>query len=96
MKRPSFASTSADELATVIDGSYFEGGKPAPGLAYSQAKYIGTLWMASLAREYPSTQAYHREPREYLRLPGTPSDHQAAAKYRGQIRHAAWGSRTAS
>jgi hypothetical protein len=23
MKRPSFVSTSADELATVIDGSYF-------------------------------------------------------------------------
>jgi NAD(P)-dependent dehydrogenase (short-subunit alcohol dehydrogenase family) len=27
MKRPSFVSTSADELATVIDGSYFAGGK---------------------------------------------------------------------
>ena len=27
MKRPSFVSTSADELATVIDGSYFAGKK---------------------------------------------------------------------
>ena len=30
MKRPSFVSTSADELATVIDGSYFAGKKSDP------------------------------------------------------------------
>ena len=52
MKRPSFVSTSADELATVIDGSYFAGRKPDVNLAFGQAKYIGALWMASLARQH--------------------------------------------
>jgi NAD(P)-dependent dehydrogenase (short-subunit alcohol dehydrogenase family) len=53
MKRPSFVSTSADELATVIDGSYFAGRKADFNLAFGQAKYIGALWMAYLARQYP-------------------------------------------
>jgi NAD(P)-dependent dehydrogenase (short-subunit alcohol dehydrogenase family) len=56
MKRPSFVSTSADELATVIDGSYFAdfaAGKADFNLAFGQAKYIGALWMAYLARQYP-------------------------------------------
>ena len=53
MERPSFVSTSADELATVIDGSYFAEGKADFNLAFGQAKYIGALWMAYLARQYP-------------------------------------------
>ena len=53
MQRPSFVSTSADELATVIDGSYFAGRKADFNLAFGQAKYIGALWMAYLARQYP-------------------------------------------
>ncbi len=53
MQRPSFASTSTDELATVIDGSYFAGRKPDFNLAFGQAKYIGALWMAYLARQHP-------------------------------------------
>ena len=53
MKRPSFASTSADELATVIDGSYFADRKTDRNLAYGQVKYIGALWMAYLARQHP-------------------------------------------
>lgn len=53
MKGPSFASTSADELATAIDGSYFAGSKPDFNLAFGQAKYIGALWMAYLARQHP-------------------------------------------
>ena len=53
MKRPSFVSTSADELATVIDGSYFVSRKADFNLAFGQAKYIGALWMAYLARQYP-------------------------------------------
>ncbi len=52
-KRPSFVSNSADELATVIDGSYFADHKTDVNLAYGQAKYIGALWMAYLARQYP-------------------------------------------
>src|SRR6202142_1080625 len=53
MKRPSFVSTSADELATVIDGSYFADRKPDRNLAFGQVKYIAALWMAPLARRYP-------------------------------------------
>src|SRR5271169_7157230 len=53
MKGPSFVSTSADELATVIDGSYFAGKKADFNLAFAQAKYIGALWMAYLARQHP-------------------------------------------
>ena len=52
-KRPSFVSTSADELATVIDGSYFADRKFDGNLAFGQVKYIGALWMARLARQYP-------------------------------------------
>jgi NAD(P)-dependent dehydrogenase (short-subunit alcohol dehydrogenase family) len=53
MKRPFFASTSADELATVIDGTYFADKKDDRTLAYGQVKYIGALWMAHLARKHP-------------------------------------------
>src|SRR5271166_1621246 len=52
-KRPSFDSNSADELATVIDGSYFADRKTDVNLAYGQAKLIGILWMAYLARQHP-------------------------------------------
>jgi NAD(P)-dependent dehydrogenase (short-subunit alcohol dehydrogenase family) len=54
MKRPSFVSTSTDELATVIDGSYFADRKADRNLAYGQVKYIGALWMAYLARQHPN------------------------------------------
>ena len=53
MKGPTFVSHSADELATVIDGSYFASRKADFNLAFGQAKYIGALWMAYLARQYP-------------------------------------------
>jgi NAD(P)-dependent dehydrogenase (short-subunit alcohol dehydrogenase family) len=53
MKGPSFVSTSADELASVISGSYFANTKPDFNLAFGQAKYIGALWMGYLARKYP-------------------------------------------
>ncbi len=53
MKRPTFVSNSADELATVIDGSFFDDKKADPSLAFGQAKYIGALWMGYLARKYP-------------------------------------------
>src|ERR1700733_4544922 len=52
-KRPSFDSNSADELAMVIDGSYFADRKTDVNLAYGQAKLIGILWMAYLARQHP-------------------------------------------
>lgn len=53
MKGPSFDTTSADELATVIDGSYFAGSKPDFNLSFGQAKYIGALWMGHSARQHP-------------------------------------------
>jgi NAD(P)-dependent dehydrogenase (short-subunit alcohol dehydrogenase family) len=53
MKGPSFVSTSADELASVIDGSYWVSHKPDFNLAFGQAKYIGALWMGYLARAHP-------------------------------------------
>src|SRR6201987_6185650 len=52
-KRPTFVSTSADELTTVIDGSYFADRKYDRNLAFGQVKYIGALWMAHLARRIP-------------------------------------------
>jgi len=54
MKPPSFVSTSADELASVIDGSYWASHKPDFNVAFGQAKYIGALWMGYLARTYPN------------------------------------------
>jgi NAD(P)-dependent dehydrogenase (short-subunit alcohol dehydrogenase family) len=53
MKRPAFGSTSTDELASVIDGSYFAGRKFDRNLAFGQVKYIGALWMSYLARQHP-------------------------------------------
>ena len=70
MKRPSFVSTSADELATVIDGSYFAGRKTDPNLAFGQVKYIGALWMAYLAR-------HHRDRRFITVSPGNTTGTQA-------------------
>jgi hypothetical protein len=53
MRPPSFVSTSADELASVIDGSYWASHKPDFNVAFGQAKYIGALWTAYLARKHP-------------------------------------------
>jgi NAD(P)-dependent dehydrogenase (short-subunit alcohol dehydrogenase family) len=53
MKRPTFVSNSVDELATVIDGSYFGDKKVDPNLAFGQVKYIGALWMGYMAHHHP-------------------------------------------
>jgi hypothetical protein len=53
MKRPTFATRSVDEFASVIDGSFFHGRKVDPMLAYGQVKYLGALWMSALARRHP-------------------------------------------
>ncbi len=53
MTRPSFVSNSADELASVIDSTYFADHKRDFSLAYGQVKYIAALWMAYLARQHP-------------------------------------------
>ena len=51
--RPAFATSSADDLASAIDGSYFDHRKYQGSLDYGQSKYIAALWMAALARKYP-------------------------------------------
>ena len=52
IKRPSFAHTSADELASVIDGSFYAGRKFDAAGAYGQVKYIGALWIGAMARKH--------------------------------------------
>jgi NAD(P)-dependent dehydrogenase (short-subunit alcohol dehydrogenase family) len=52
-KRPTFSTHSVDEFTSVIDGSFFDGRKVDPLLAYGQVKYLGALWMSALARQHP-------------------------------------------
>jgi NAD(P)-dependent dehydrogenase (short-subunit alcohol dehydrogenase family) len=54
IKRPVFADHSVDEFVAVLDGSFFDGRKFDPTLAYAQVKYLGALWMSALARRHPS------------------------------------------
>ena len=70
-KRPSFDSNSADELATVIDGSYFAGGKAG--------RQFG-LWAGQADRHpmdglpgppIPRPPIHLREPRQHHRHPST-------------------------
>ena len=51
IKGPGLQTSSADEFATVINGNYFVGKKFNLTQAYGQAKYVGALWMASIARK---------------------------------------------
>jgi NAD(P)-dependent dehydrogenase (short-subunit alcohol dehydrogenase family) len=52
MKRPELAGRSVDELAAVIDGSFFD--EPLdPMVAFPYVKAMAALWMASAARQYP-------------------------------------------
>ena len=84
MKGPSFVSTSADELATVIDGSYFASRKADFNLAFGQAKYIGALWMAYLARQHPDRRFVTVSPGNTTGTGapnGLPLPMQVAAKY---------------
>jgi len=55
MKRPALKTSSVDEFASIIDGSYF-GGNADPMISYGPAKYVGALWMSSLARKYPAVR----------------------------------------
>ena len=53
IKRPVFAEHSVDEFVAVLNGSFFDGRKFDPTLAYAQVKYLGALWMSALARKHP-------------------------------------------
>ena len=50
--RPEFATSTVDELASVIDGHYFDDRKYKGSLDYGQSKYLAALWMAALARQH--------------------------------------------
>ncbi len=86
-KRPSFASNSADELASVIDGSYFADRKPDVNLAYGQAKLIGILWDGLPGPPAPRPPIHLCESRQHHRHPSTQRPRLAAA-HGGQVRHA--------
>jgi NAD(P)-dependent dehydrogenase (short-subunit alcohol dehydrogenase family) len=50
---PKFKDSSVAEFSSVIDGSFFAHRRYKMTLAYGQAKYLGVLWMAALARSHP-------------------------------------------
>jgi len=52
MKPVSMKTSSEDEFAAVLDGSYF-GNNFDVMQAYGYVKYVATMWMFSMARKYP-------------------------------------------
>lgn len=52
MARPALKSSSVDEFASIVDGSYF-GPKTDPMKSYGTIKYVAALWMSSMARKHP-------------------------------------------
>ena len=52
MKPVSMKTSSVDEFAAVLDGSYF-GNKFDVTQAYGYVKYVATMWMLSMARKHP-------------------------------------------
>jgi len=62
MKRPALTTSSADEFASLCDGTYFRGRKADVTLAYGQVKYLGALWMAATARRYPNLKLITMSP----------------------------------
>ena len=52
MKPVSMKTSSVDEFAAVLDGTYF-GNKFDVTQAYGYVKYVATMWMLSMARKYP-------------------------------------------
>ncbi|KAJ3144405.1 hypothetical protein HDU89_008279 [Geranomyces variabilis] len=73
IKAPIWSSGSVDEFTSALDGSFCTNNtKPDPMLHYGQVKYVGTLWMAHLARSHPSIK--------FLTIsPGSTKGTQAAA-----------------
>ena len=61
MKRPALKTNSSEEMASILDGSYF-GEKFDAMQAYGHVKYVATLWMSSLARKYPGIKFVSMSP----------------------------------
>jgi NAD(P)-dependent dehydrogenase (short-subunit alcohol dehydrogenase family) len=53
IKSPVFESYSVEEFASVVNGKIFSGKKPDAMLAFGQVKYLGAMWMSSVARKHP-------------------------------------------
>ncbi len=52
MKRPKLVSSSVEDFVSIIDGSHY-GNKFDANQAYGATKYVGVMWLASLAKKYP-------------------------------------------
>ncbi len=61
LKQPDMKTSSADEFATVMDGTFF-GEKFDPMAAYGYTKYAATMWMASEARKNPNIRFISMSP----------------------------------
>ena len=70
MKPVAMKTSSVDEFAAVLDGSYF-GNKFDVTQAYGYVKYAATMWMLSMARKYPDLKFIVSESREHKGNSGT-------------------------
>jgi NAD(P)-dependent dehydrogenase (short-subunit alcohol dehydrogenase family) len=61
LKAPNLKTSSVDEFASILDGSYF-GNKFDLMLAYGHVKYTATMWMSSLARKHPTIKFISMSP----------------------------------
>ncbi len=61
MNQPDLKTSSEDEFATVIDGSFF-GEQTDPMEAYGYIKYVAALWMSSEARKNPNLRLITMSP----------------------------------
>lgn len=52
MKRPSLKNSSVEEFKSICDGSFY-GNKRRQMIEYGPTKFLATLWMSSLSRQYP-------------------------------------------
>jgi len=62
MKRPELMTSSVEEFETLINGSYFHDRKEDGALAYGQVKYIGEMWLSSMARKHPEIKMISMSP----------------------------------
>lgn len=55
MKRPNLKTSSVDEFASIANGKFF-GDVSDAMIPYGPIKYMGALWMSSMARKYPNVR----------------------------------------
>ncbi len=61
MSQPALKTSSEDEFATVIDGTFFDE-QTDPMEAYGYIKYVAALWMSSEARKNPNLRLITMSP----------------------------------